>query len=171
MELEGRVRISVERSKRRGVDEFSINEITVMPHGDSNAWDEIENIGELDMNDWGPEDPDGLETVDDEMQVMDFDPEEVQRMDAKAEEEEISRLKAMPALIELRHHHQDGHHLEEERGERRLVQKSQIGCQAIPLEHRCGGLLRPYCTDGDPEDALAPGSLLPRALRSPGHRC
>ena len=45
-------------AKRRGVDEFSINKITVMPHGDSNAWDEIENIGELDMNDWGPEDPD-----------------------------------------------------------------------------------------------------------------
>ena len=63
-------------AKRRGVDEFSINEITVMPHEDSNAWDEIENIGELDMNDWGPEDPDGLETVDDEMQVMDFDPED-----------------------------------------------------------------------------------------------
>ena len=87
MELEGQVRISVERSHRQ--------RDYVMPHGDSNAWDEIENIGELDMNDWGPEDPDGLETVDDEMQVMDFDQEEVQRMDAKAKEEEISRLKAI----------------------------------------------------------------------------
>ncbi|CAJ1424319.1 unnamed protein product, partial [Effrenium voratum] len=96
-----------EEPDEEGVDEFSINEITVMPHGDSNAWDEIENIGELDMNDWGPEDPDGLETVDDEMQVMDFDPEEVQRMDAKAEEEEISRLKAMPALIELQPHEEN----------------------------------------------------------------
>ncbi|CAJ1423224.1 unnamed protein product [Effrenium voratum] len=105
----GARRLSGEESpaKRRGVDEFSINEITVMPHGDSNAWDEIENIGELDMNDWGPEDPDGLETVDDEMQVMDFDQEEVQRMDAKAEEEEISRLKAMPALIELQPHEEN----------------------------------------------------------------
>ena len=71
-------------------------QIAVMPH--------VENVGELDMNDWGPEDPDGLETVDDELQVMDFDQEEVQRMDVKAEEEEISRLKAMPALIELQPH-------------------------------------------------------------------
>ena len=52
---------------------------------------------------FGPEDPDGLETV----QVMDFDPEEVQRMDVKAEEEEISRLKAMPALIELQPHQEN----------------------------------------------------------------
>ena len=148
----------MERSQRRGVDEFSINEITVMPHGDSNAWDEIENIGELDMNDWGPEDPDGLETVDDEMQVMDFDPEEVQRMDAKAENDYNDITTKMVITWK-------------KRGERRLVQKSQIGCQAIPLEHRCGGLLRPHVADGDPEDAIAPGGLLPRALRSPGHRC
>ena len=48
-----------------------------------------------------------IPTVDDEMQVMDFDPEEVQRMDAKTEEEEISRLKAMPALIELQPHEEN----------------------------------------------------------------
>ena len=48
---------------------------------------EIEGIGELDLNDWGSEEADGLETVDDEMQVMEFDQEEIQRMDEKAEEE------------------------------------------------------------------------------------
>ncbi|CAJ1425927.1 unnamed protein product, partial [Effrenium voratum] len=72
-------------AKRRGVDEFNVDEITVMPHGDTNVWDEIEGIAELDLNDWGPDEADGLETVDDEMQVMEFDQEEIQRMDGKAE--------------------------------------------------------------------------------------
>ena len=94
-------------TKRRGVGEFNVDEITVMPHGDTNVWDEIEGIVELDLNDWGPKKADGLETVDDEMQVMEFDQEEIQKMDEKAEEEEIERLKAMAALTELQPHEEN----------------------------------------------------------------
>ena len=94
-------------SKRRGVDEFNVDEITVMPHGDTNVWDEIEGIAELDLNDWGPEKADGLETVDDEMQIMEFDQEEIQKMDEKTEDEEIARLKAMPAMTELQPHEEN----------------------------------------------------------------
>ena len=37
-------------SKKRGMDEFNVDEITVTPHGDSNVWDKI---GKLDFNAWG----------------------------------------------------------------------------------------------------------------------
>ena len=41
------------------------------------------------------------------MQVMQFDQEEIQRMDEKAEEEETARLKEMPALTELQPHEEN----------------------------------------------------------------
>ena len=83
----------------------------------------------------------------------------------RTEEEEISRLKAMPALIELQPH--------EENDYNDITTKMVIAWKKREEKGgwRCGGPPRPHVTDGDPEDALAPGSLLPRALRSPGHRC
>ena len=113
-----------------------------MPHGDANVWDEIEGIGKLGLKDW-------VETLDDEMQVMEFDQEEIQRMGEKAEGEEIARLKAMFALTELRPH----------------------DCGApVPVECGCGRFICSHITDGHSPDAATFGSMLPAVLRRAGHR-
>ena len=145
-------------SKRRGVDEFNVDEITVMPHGDTNVWDEIEGIAELDLNDWGPEEADGLETVDDE--IMEFDQEEIQKMHEQAEEEEIARLKAMPALTELQPHEENDYSDISSKMVITWKKREEKGgwfretCGApVPVECGCGGFICSHITDGNSPDA------------------